>query len=300
MYTRNTYTGLEDKGQLLPTDTWTLHGLWPDFCNGSYTQYCDLTRQFDPIPSPNTTNGLKNGTAVVPYTGPNIGTFLEPFGRFDLLEYMNTYWIAWLQDNPGFWGHEFSKHATCYSTFNTACYGPLYRKHEEIVDFFETAIKYYKRFPTFEWLEEGCITPSNTTSYTYSNMRDILFEKHGGVPFVGCSGPRYNTTAAGKGSLDNGYTVLSEVWYYQYVSLLRMKLVIGNVCLYLNRLMDAHKKAILFRSMLRRRILPTAQWQKGQSGIMRDRMGPRRGPRFPSERQRLDIAMGVESAGRGE
>lgn len=105
----NTYTGRESEGQFLPTDTWTLHGLWPDFCNGSYTQYCDLTRQYDPIPSPNTTNGLPNGTFVPPYNGSNIGTFLEPFGRYDLLEYMNTYWIAWQQDNPGFWGHEFSK-----------------------------------------------------------------------------------------------------------------------------------------------------------------------------------------------
>jgi ribonuclease T2 len=38
----DTHTGLEAQGQVLPRDTWTLHGLWPDFCNGSYTQYCDL------------------------------------------------------------------------------------------------------------------------------------------------------------------------------------------------------------------------------------------------------------------
>ena len=125
-----------------------------------------MTRQYDPIPSPNTTNGLKNGTAVPAYTGPNIGTFLEPFGRYDLLDYMNNYWIAQVsnspkhllplphtktpqnQDNPGFWGHEFSKHATCFSTFNVPCYGPLHREHEEVVDFFSTAIKYYQRFPT--------------------------------------------------------------------------------------------------------------------------------------------------------
>ena len=30
----STYTGGESAGQLLPQDTWTLHGLWPDFCNG--------------------------------------------------------------------------------------------------------------------------------------------------------------------------------------------------------------------------------------------------------------------------
>lgn len=42
----DTYTGLESSGQMLPRNTWTLHGLWPDFCNGSYTQYCDLKLVF--------------------------------------------------------------------------------------------------------------------------------------------------------------------------------------------------------------------------------------------------------------
>lgn len=100
----DTYTGRESEGQLLPKDTWTLHGLWPDFCNGSYTQYCDLNRQYDPIPSPNTTTGLPNGTVVPPYNGPHIGTFLEPFGKHDLLEYMNTYWIA---QNQGIYHHSY-------------------------------------------------------------------------------------------------------------------------------------------------------------------------------------------------
>ena len=30
----DTYTGLEEEGQLLPKDSWTIHGLWPDFCDG--------------------------------------------------------------------------------------------------------------------------------------------------------------------------------------------------------------------------------------------------------------------------
>ncbi len=30
----DTYTGLERKGQLLPKDSWTIHGLWPDNCDG--------------------------------------------------------------------------------------------------------------------------------------------------------------------------------------------------------------------------------------------------------------------------
>ena len=30
----DTYTGLECAGQLLPKDSWTIHGLWPDNCDG--------------------------------------------------------------------------------------------------------------------------------------------------------------------------------------------------------------------------------------------------------------------------
>ena len=30
----DTYTGYEHKGQLLPKDSWTVHGLWPDNCDG--------------------------------------------------------------------------------------------------------------------------------------------------------------------------------------------------------------------------------------------------------------------------
>lgn len=45
----DTYTGLESKGQVLPKDSWTMHGTWPDFCNGSYTQYCDLKYLLCPV-----------------------------------------------------------------------------------------------------------------------------------------------------------------------------------------------------------------------------------------------------------
>jgi ribonuclease T2 len=213
----STYTGLESKGQLLPANSWTLHGLWPDFCNGSYTQYCDLKRQYDPLPSPNTTTGTPSGTPVVPYKGPNIGTFLEPFGRYDLLAWMNKYWIAQNQPNPDFWGHEFSKHATCYSTFDVPCYGPNYREHEEVVDFFDTAIAYFQKLPTYDWLAGKGIKPSNSTRYTLSDIQKTLKKHHGAIPFIGCSGPRYNTTEAGKGTSDKGYTVFSEVWYYYHV-----------------------------------------------------------------------------------
>ncbi|KAF2416530.1 ribonuclease T2 [Tothia fuscella] len=213
----STYTGLEAQGQKLPKDTWTIHGMWPDFCNGSYTQYCDLNRQYDPVPSPNTTNGLRNGTVVPAYKGANVGTFLEKLGKFDLLAYMNKFWINQGAPNTDFWAHEFSKHGTCMSTFDTPCYGPSYVEHEDVVDFFETTILYDQRLPTWGWLSAANVRPSNSTNYTLSEFQSALSKGYGALPYIGCSGPRYNNTVAGAGSRDTGFTVISEVWYYYNV-----------------------------------------------------------------------------------
>ncbi|KAG9235187.1 ribonuclease T2-like protein [Amylocarpus encephaloides] len=213
----STYTGLESQGQVLPKDTWTIHGLWPDFCDGGYTQYCDLSRQYDPVPVPNTTDGKTTGTIVPPYTGPSIGTFLEPFGKFDLLAYMNKYWVNQGAPNGDFWGHEFSKHATCFSTFDLPCYGPKYKEHSEVIDFFETTVAYHEILPTWGWLAAASIHPSNSTSYSLTQFQTALKSGFGAMPYIGCAGPRYNETEAGRGTMDNGRTVLSEAWYYYHV-----------------------------------------------------------------------------------
>jgi ribonuclease T2 len=47
-------------------------------------------------------------------------------------------------------------------------------------------------------------------------MQQALTKGFSLVPFLGCSGPKYNETVAGKGSLDNGRTELNEVWYYYH------------------------------------------------------------------------------------
>lgn len=89
-----------------------------------------------------------------------------------------------------------------------------------MVAFFETAAKYFTWLPTYEWLEDKKITPSNETGYSLTDIQGALSEKYGAVPYVGCSGKRYNETDAGKGSQDGGRTVLSEVWYFSWVSAL--------------------------------------------------------------------------------
>lgn len=168
------------------------------------------------------TNYPRANTAVPAYNGSlgptPITSFVQNWGKLDLLSYMQTYWVSQGGTDESFWAHEFSKHGTCYSTFDVPCYGPMYRPGEEVIDFLETALLYYRRLPTWGWLATVGIRPSNTTQYSLSDMQGALTRFYGAVPYVGCSGPRYNETAAGKGSLDNGRTQLSEVWYY-FVSL---------------------------------------------------------------------------------
>jgi len=88
-----------------------------------------------------------------------------------------------------------------------------------VVDFFEATIAFFKILPTWGWLSAGGIRPSNTTAYSLSRIQSALTRGFDGkLPYVGCSGPRYNTTTAGQNSTDNGFTVLTEVWYYHHVN----------------------------------------------------------------------------------
>ncbi|KAI0962079.1 hypothetical protein AcV7_001000 [Taiwanofungus camphoratus] len=196
----DTYTGLETQGQLLPKDSWTIHGLWPDNCDGSYDQYCDLSRQYDPDPSP---AKLPNGTTIPPYNGPSVETFIVEFERFDLLDYMNKYWINQGAPNAEFWAHEFSKHATCTSTFDVACYGSDYKEHQDVVDFYLSVVRAFQKYPTWEMLAASGIYPSNTTTYTLNQLQNALKAQTGGIPYLGCGG--------------NNGTILEEVWYYNHV-----------------------------------------------------------------------------------
>ncbi|EIM92241.1 ribonuclease T2 [Stereum hirsutum FP-91666 SS1] len=189
----DTYTGYEEEGQLLPKGSWTIHGLWPDNCDGTYGQYCDASRQYDPLP---------DDSSVTAYTGPGVDTFVKDFGRQDLLDFMNKYWVSQGEKNEGFWAHEFSKHATCTSTFDVACYGPDYKEHQDVVDFFQAVIRAFKMFPTYDILAASGIVPSNKTTYPLSQIQTALKAQTGSLPYVGCG--------------SNG-TVLQEVWYYNHV-----------------------------------------------------------------------------------
>lgn len=66
-----------------PDTNWTIHGLWPDFCDGTYTQYCDSDRQYT-----------------------NISDILTAAGATSTLDFMNTYWKNDDGTDESFWEHE--------------------------------------------------------------------------------------------------------------------------------------------------------------------------------------------------
>lgn len=66
------------------------------------------------------------------------------------------------------------------------CYGPEYVNATErsIVDYFETTVLHDLQYPTYKWLEEAGIVPSNTTGVQLQEMLDVLTNKSGAEPYV--------------------------------------------------------------------------------------------------------------------
>ncbi|KAH7384954.1 ribonuclease T2-like protein [Cadophora sp. MPI-SDFR-AT-0126] len=147
-----------------PNNSWTIHGLWPDKCDGTYEANCDPSREYT-----------------------NITAILQSYGKTDLLSYMTTYWKDYQGNDETFWEHEWGKHGTCISTLDTGCYEG-HRGQEEVVDYFEVAVGLYKGLGSFEVLAAAGIIPSTTTTYTLSTIQSALTASHGFPVTLGCSG----------------------------------------------------------------------------------------------------------------
>lgn len=87
---------------------------------------------------------------------------------------------------------EFSKHATCFTTYDTGangspdCYGLEYANSTEasIIDFIESVVQAQLQYPTYKWLSAAGIVPSNTTTYTLQNISSVLTKASGAIPYV--------------------------------------------------------------------------------------------------------------------
>ncbi|KAI0450979.1 ribonuclease T2 [Xylaria acuta] len=146
-----------------PDDSWTIHGLWPDNCDGTYEENCDSSREYSDLTS-----------------------ILEDNGKSDLVSYMKEYW----QSNDGtpesFWEHEWSTHGTCVSTISPDCYSD-YTEGQEAADYFQVAVDLFKTLDTYSALSSAGITPSSSKTYTSSEILDALEGVTGKAAVIQCS-----------------------------------------------------------------------------------------------------------------
>ncbi|KAH8085381.1 ribonuclease T2-like protein [Filobasidium floriforme] len=154
-------TGKDSVG---PNTTWTVHGLWPDNCDGSYESYCDPARE------------LQNVTAVI-----------EASGDQELLGYMNALWKSNTGDDESFWEHEFNKHGTCLSTLEPKCFNN-FQPQQDAVSYFRKTVATHKTLLTYETLASAGILPSLTQTYTLEQVQGALEKQHGGGVNVNCDG----------------------------------------------------------------------------------------------------------------
>ncbi|PKY08401.1 ribonuclease T2-like protein [Aspergillus campestris IBT 28561] len=151
-----------------PDDSWTIHGLWPDHCNGGFDQFCDSKRRYS-----------------------NISLILVDAGRGDLLDEMREFWKDYKGDDPNLWEHEWNKHGTCVSTLETHCYSD-YFPQQEVVDYFDKTVELFHGLPSYKTLADAGITPSHTKTYTRDEIEDALSQAHGAEVTVRCRNHNLN------------------------------------------------------------------------------------------------------------
>lgn len=171
-----------------PDNVFTIHGLWNDLCDGSYSLYCVPDLEFKE------TDDLKQ-------------IISDDFARSDLYNFMSRYWIS----NPlsgvsdsasqSLWLHEYNKHGTCFNTLQPKCFQGTYKKHEAAVAYYQKCVEVWTTLPTFQFLQDAKIVPTTQQKYSLKDVELALAAAHGGnLVHVGCT---------------NGS--ISEIWYYYQV-----------------------------------------------------------------------------------
>lgn len=144
-----------------PEDSFTIHGLWPDHCDGTYDKNCDRERFYP---------------AIIP--------ILESFGKDSLLSYMQKNWKG-INGDEHLYTHEWENHGTCVNTIQPECYDD-YQTSQEVVDYFERAVELHKQLPTYQWLEAAGILPSEDITYRLDDLHAALESKHGHPVVIAC------------------------------------------------------------------------------------------------------------------
>ncbi|KAJ9659519.1 Ribonuclease T2 precursor (RNase T2) [Neophaeococcomyces mojaviensis] len=187
-------------------DTWTLHGLWPDYCKGGFDAYCDETRNLSP----------HEIARIVARASEQDATGTHP----GMMDFMNDHWLSYDSQNAHLWAHEWNKHGTCISTLAPSCYERDSRLRSEnssyvaetsganisklsndadILDYFTHAILLFTTRPTFEFFAAHDIVPSYDRTYTLDQLQSAINDSpHGFEATIKC----------------RNHNELSEIWYH--------------------------------------------------------------------------------------
>ncbi|KAF8339284.1 ribonuclease T2-like protein [Amanita rubescens] len=152
-----------------PSDSWTIHGLWPDHCDGTFSQNCDPSRDYT-----------------------NISGLLTSQGAGSTLSFMQTYWDNINGNNEQLWEHEWATHGTCYSTLNPSCLPTGSPTGAEAVAFFETVVGLFQQYNIYSALAAANITPSSSAKYTLSSLDNAIVTAYGVTPAFFCTSGSLN------------------------------------------------------------------------------------------------------------
>lgn len=135
-----------------PLQTFTIHGLWPDYDDGTWPSCCRRTKfELDKI--------------------------------LPLMEALNKYWPSLYCSKSGtcfsgkglFWAHEWEKHGTCSA--------PVV---QDELQYFTLALELYFKYNVTEMLSSGGIQVSNGKEYALSDVIDTIKHAFGGSPQIVC------------------------------------------------------------------------------------------------------------------
>ncbi|KAJ1674972.1 hypothetical protein EV182_002189 [Spiromyces aspiralis] len=150
-----------------PSDQFTMHGLWPDRCDGTYNgnRGCDPSRSYS-----------------------NIADIIRGLDS-QLYADMKTYWPSSKGDDNWFWEHEWTKHGTCVTTLNPSCYAEgTYTKHKEVIDYFRKALELRSQYDIYTALEKHGIVPTLNKTYDIKHFKDAIKAEYGAEATLSCRG----------------------------------------------------------------------------------------------------------------
>ncbi|KAJ3170877.1 ribonuclease T2-like [Irineochytrium annulatum] len=138
----------------IPSNRWTIHGLWPDTCSGAQVATCDSARQYT-----------------------DVYTRLQGSSIFnDMTTYYLSYNGLTASGYNSFWSHEWGKHGTCYSPAATSCVSGT---NGDVIKFFGDVITAAAKFDLYAPLYNAGIVPGGT--YTATAIKTAIQNAFPGI-----------------------------------------------------------------------------------------------------------------------